>query len=100
MSFELAGYEEQSSGDWRAAENRGRRHDADLRGLQRRKLSLAARFSRSISAWASATKIDSVEIQWPSGTVDKITNLAADKFYAVLEGSGIVDREKIVPKKK
>ena len=46
----------------------------------------------------SATKIDSIEIQWPSGTVDKLTNLAADKFYSVLEGSGVVEREKIVPK--
>ena len=49
---------------------------------------------------AQATKIDSVEIQWPSGAVDKLSNLAADKFYAVLEGSGVVDRDKIVPKKK
>jgi enediyne biosynthesis protein E4 len=48
----------------------------------------------------SATKVDSVEILWPSGTVDKLNNLQADKFYSVLEGSGIVEREKIVPKRK
>ena len=47
-----------------------------------------------------ATKIDSLEIKWPSGKVETITNLKADQFYAVLEGSGIVDRDKIVPKKK
>jgi enediyne biosynthesis protein E4 len=47
----------------------------------------------------SATKIDSVEIDWPSGTVDKMTNLEADKFYAVLEGKGIVPREQILPGK-
>ncbi len=45
----------------------------------------------------AATKIDSLEIRWPSGKVETITNLAADKFYSVLEGSGIVDHQKIVP---
>ncbi len=49
---------------------------------------------------ANATKIDSVENHWPSGTVDKLSNLQADKFYSVLEGSGVVDREKILPPKK
>jgi hypothetical protein len=46
-----------------------------------------------------ATKIDSVEIDWPSGTVDEITNLESDKFYSVLEGKGIVLREQIAPGK-
>ena len=46
-----------------------------------------------------ATKIDSVEIDWPSGTVDKMTNLESDKFYSVLEGKGIVLREQIAPGK-
>jgi hypothetical protein len=44
-----------------------------------------------------AAKIDSVEIRWPSGKVDTLTNLQVDKFYAVLEGSGIVERSKIIP---
>jgi enediyne biosynthesis protein E4 len=47
-----------------------------------------------------ATKIDSVEIRWPSGKMDNLTNLAADKSYAVLEGSGLVDRSKILPEKR
>ena len=46
---------------------------------------------------ATATKIDSVEIRWPSGKVETMNNLAADKFYSVLEGGGIVDHAKIVP---
>ena len=46
-----------------------------------------------------ATKIDSVEIDWPSGTVDTMKNLEADKFYSVLEGKGIVPREEIAPGK-
>jgi hypothetical protein len=48
----------------------------------------------------AATKIDSVEIHWPSGAVDEITDLAADKFYAVLEGKGIVPPEQIRPSPK
>jgi enediyne biosynthesis protein E4 len=49
---------------------------------------------------ASAMKIDSLEIRWPSGKTETFTNLAPDKFYAVLEGSGIVERAKILPGKK
>lgn len=48
----------------------------------------------------SATKIDSLEIRWPSGHVDTITNLAADKFYSVLEGQGIVPAARIAPDTK
>ena len=47
-----------------------------------------------------ATKVDSLEIRWPSGKVETMKDLKADQFYSVLEGSGIVDRDKIVPKKK
>ena len=36
------------------------------------------------------TKIDSLEITWPSGQIDRLTNLAADKIIAVKEGAGIV----------
>ncbi len=39
----------------------------------------------------TATKIDTIEIRWPSGLVEKLTNLAADRFYNVLEGRGVVD---------
>jgi hypothetical protein len=39
----------------------------------------------------AATKIDKVEIHWPSGLVENFTNLAADRFYNVLEGKGVVD---------
>jgi hypothetical protein len=47
-----------------------------------------------------ATKIDSLEIRWPSGQVETIKDLAADKFYSVLEGQGLVAAEKIRPKAK
>jgi hypothetical protein len=45
----------------------------------------------------SATKIDSVEIRWPSGAIDRVGNLAADQFYSVLEGHGVVSPESIRP---
>jgi len=45
----------------------------------------------------TAAKIESVEIRWPSGAVETLKNLEADKFYSVLEGQGIVPAEKIRP---
>jgi len=39
----------------------------------------------------AATKIDKVEIRWPSGLVEVLTNVASDRFYNVLEGKGVVD---------
>ena len=46
------------------------------------------------------TKIESLEITWPSGQVDKLTNLQADRIIAVKEGAGIVPRSfpRITPK--
>jgi hypothetical protein len=41
--------------------------------------------------------IESVEIRWPSGKIETMKDLDADKFYSVLEGQGIVPREKILP---
>ena len=36
------------------------------------------------------TKIASLEITWPSGQVDRLTNVAPDQIIAVKEGTGIV----------
>jgi enediyne biosynthesis protein E4 len=36
------------------------------------------------------TKIDSLEITWPSGAVEKLTNVPVDKIIAIKEGAGIV----------
>ena len=44
-----------------------------------------------------ATKIDSLEIRWPSGKVETIKDLEAAKFYSALEGQGVVAPEKIRP---
>ena len=37
------------------------------------------------------TKIDLLELKWPSGTVDQIRNLAADRILTVKEGVGIIE---------
>jgi enediyne biosynthesis protein E4 len=39
------------------------------------------------------TKIDSLVITWPSGQVDRLTNVPVDQIIAVKEGSGIVPRK-------
>lgn len=46
---------------------------------------------------AASTKVDKVEVHWPSGHVDVLNNLVSNRNYAVLEGVGIVDRNRIVP---
>ena len=35
-------------------------------------------------------KVSSLEVVWPSGTVDRLTNIAANQTIIVKEGSGIV----------
>jgi hypothetical protein len=42
--------------------------------------------------------IDKVEVIWPSGRVDVLSNLGVDQFYSVLEGRGIVPASDIFPK--
>ena len=49
---------------------------------------------------AKTAKVDLVEIRWPSGKTELIKDLAADKFYAIKEGSGVVERDNIRPKKR
>jgi hypothetical protein len=36
------------------------------------------------------SKIDSLEITWPSGAVEKLTSVPIDKIIAVKEGAGVV----------
>ena len=43
------------------------------------------------------TKADTVEITWPSGKKEMLKDLAADHFYSVLEGEGVVPADKIKP---
>ncbi|HEY6389383.1 MAG TPA: CRTAC1 family protein [Candidatus Acidoferrum sp.] len=47
-----------------------------------------------------STKIDSVEIRWPSGKLEKLQNVGADSIYTLVEGVGIRDAKSLplVPK--
>jgi hypothetical protein len=42
--------------------------------------------------------IDKVEISWPSGGTQVLTNLEADRFYCVQESAGVVPCAAIRPK--
>jgi ASPIC and UnbV len=39
------------------------------------------------------TKVDSLEITWPTGQVDHLSNVPIDRIIAVKEGTGIVPRD-------
>ena len=43
------------------------------------------------------TKIDLIEIRWPSGVVDKITNAGVNKILTVKEGKGLVEQKDFKP---
>src|SRR5215469_7787122 len=45
----------------------------------------------------TATKIDSVEIRWPSGKAETFQNVAADAIYTVVEGEGIRNTKVLLP---
>jgi hypothetical protein len=49
---------------------------------------LASHDPREILGVGSATKIDHVEIRWPSGKVDRLTNPPLNRYLKVVEGSG------------
>ncbi|HXM36394.1 MAG TPA: CRTAC1 family protein [Pyrinomonadaceae bacterium] len=36
------------------------------------------------------TRIDLLEVRWPSGVIDRITNLSANKIFTIKEGKGVV----------
>ncbi|HEV2116869.1 MAG TPA: CRTAC1 family protein [Terriglobales bacterium] len=40
----------------------------------------------------AADSIDSVEIRWPSGAVEKLARLPADTIYTIVEGKGVTGR--------
>jgi hypothetical protein len=40
-------------------------------------------------------KIDLIEVRWPSGVVDKITNVNANKIFTIKEGQGVIDQKEL-----
>ena len=67
-------------------------------GVTRRRLKtgggsyLSSHDPREVLGAGSATKIDWIEIRWPSGKVDKLTNVPLNTYVKVLEGSGLVTK--------
>ena len=51
---------------------------------------MSASDSRIHFGLGTRTKIDSLEVTWPSGTVEKLTNVPVDQIIAIKEGAGIV----------
>jgi hypothetical protein len=51
---------------------------------------LASHDPREILGLGQAAKIESVEIKWPSGKVDKLMNLPMNTYLKVVEGEGVV----------
>src|SRR6185295_2993283 len=39
------------------------------------------------------SKIDLVEVRWPSGTIDKIANVDANRILTISEGKGVVQQK-------
>jgi len=39
------------------------------------------------------TKIDLIEIRWPSGVIDKITNASVNKILTIKEGNGLIEQK-------
>jgi hypothetical protein len=51
---------------------------------------MSASDPRILFGLGKRTKIDSLEITWPSGKVERLTNLPIDQIIAIREGDGIV----------
>ena len=41
----------------------------------------------------AVTKMESVEVRWPNGNVESLTDVAGDYIYTIVEGKGIQDRK-------
>jgi hypothetical protein len=53
---------------------------------------MSASDPRIHSGLGNRTKVESLEITWPSGQLDRLTNVPIDQIIAVKEGVGIVPR--------
>jgi hypothetical protein len=54
---------------------------------------LASHDPREVLGLGAAAKVDAVEIRWPGGTVDKLTNLPVNAYVKVVEGRGVVKNQ-------
>ncbi len=61
---------------------------------------LASHDPREILGLGKAAKVDSVEIKWPSGKVDRLTNLPVNKYLKVVEGENAPATPRAAPRKR
>jgi hypothetical protein len=50
---------------------------------------LASHDPREVLGIGRAATVESIEIRWPSGTIDRLSNLPPNKYLVVVEGKGI-----------
>ena len=48
----------------------------------------------------TTNKIDSVELRWPSGKLERLKDVSADNIYTIIEGQGIKDTTPLAPEGK
>ena len=68
------------------AETGGRQQTAEVRGDGSY---LSHNDVRAHFGLGDATRLETIELRWPSGQVDTAKALAADRFYVAVEGRGI-----------
>jgi hypothetical protein len=49
---------------------------------------------REILGIGTASKMDSIEVRWPSGKIDHVENPPIDTYIRVVEGKGLVASDK------
>ena len=59
---------------------------------------LSSHDPRELLGLGNASRVDSLEIKWPSGKVDRIRNLPAKSYIKVIEGEGIAGSKKTAMK--
>lgn len=59
---------------------------------------LSSHDPRELLGLGNASRVDSLEIRWPSGKVDRIRNLPAKSYIKVIEGEGIAGSKKTAMK--
>ena len=67
----------------------------EVSGIKRSRLKtgggsyLASHDPREVLGLGAATKTDGLEIRWPSGKLDRLTNLPINTYVRVVEGEGM-----------
>ena len=45
------------------------------------------------------TAVDTIEVRWPSGVVDTVTGVRANKIVTIKEGKGLIEQKEFAVKK-